>query len=141
MDAFFAAAALSCMSFIFYGELAGIRTQDPRLKRALLYLLSYELVQGRFFKTTIAGAEAPGAGRRECAAIAERIEKGDDGQSGPQAPHPTAAEVLSMTSSDIWLPRCYRRADDLVPFALKARIYSSFRDSICLKSAPKVVGK
>ena len=32
------------------GELAGIRTQDPRLKRALLYQLSYELVQGRFFK-------------------------------------------------------------------------------------------
>jgi hypothetical protein len=30
-------------SFIFYGELAGIRTQDPRLKRALLYQLSYEL--------------------------------------------------------------------------------------------------
>ena len=29
------------------GELAGIRTQDPRLKRALLYQLSYELVQGR----------------------------------------------------------------------------------------------
>ena len=29
--------------FIFYGELAGIRTQDPRLKRALLYQLSYEL--------------------------------------------------------------------------------------------------
>ena len=29
------------------GELAGARTQDPRLKRALLYLLSYELVQGR----------------------------------------------------------------------------------------------
>ena len=26
------------------GELAGIRTQDPRLKRALLYQLSYELV-------------------------------------------------------------------------------------------------
>jgi hypothetical protein len=25
------------------GELAGIRTQDPRLKRALLYQLSYEL--------------------------------------------------------------------------------------------------
>jgi hypothetical protein len=25
------------------GELAGIRTQDPRLKRALLYHLSYEL--------------------------------------------------------------------------------------------------
>jgi hypothetical protein len=33
------------------GELAGARTQDPRLKRALLYQLSYELVQGRFFKT------------------------------------------------------------------------------------------
>ena len=30
-------------SFIFCGELAGIRTQDPRLKRALLYQLSYEL--------------------------------------------------------------------------------------------------
>jgi hypothetical protein len=28
---------------MFGGELAGIRTQDPRLKRALLYLLSYEL--------------------------------------------------------------------------------------------------
>ena len=33
--------------FILSGEPAGIRTQDPRLKRALLYLLSYELVQGR----------------------------------------------------------------------------------------------
>ena len=30
-------------SFIMSGELAGIRTQDPRLKRALLYQLSYEL--------------------------------------------------------------------------------------------------
>lgn len=30
------------------GELAGIRTQDPRLKRALLYQLSYELVQVAF---------------------------------------------------------------------------------------------
>ncbi len=29
--------------FILNGELAGIRTQDPRLKRALLYQLSYEL--------------------------------------------------------------------------------------------------
>jgi len=29
--------------FIHYGELAGARTQDPRLKRALLYQLSYEL--------------------------------------------------------------------------------------------------
>ena len=27
------------------GELAGIRTQDPRIKSALLYHLSYELVQ------------------------------------------------------------------------------------------------
>jgi hypothetical protein len=26
------------------GELAGIRTQDPRIKSALLYQLSYELV-------------------------------------------------------------------------------------------------
>jgi hypothetical protein len=26
-----------------FGELAGTRTQDPRLKRALLYQLSYEL--------------------------------------------------------------------------------------------------
>ena len=30
--------------FNLNGELAGARTQDPRLKRALLYLLSYELV-------------------------------------------------------------------------------------------------
>jgi hypothetical protein len=42
------------------GELAGIRTQDPRLKRALLYQLSYELVQGRFFQATIC-EEAGGA--------------------------------------------------------------------------------
>ena len=40
------------------GELAGIRTQDPRLKRALLYQLSYELVQGRSFKTNT-GDELP----------------------------------------------------------------------------------
>jgi hypothetical protein len=31
------------MLLILCGELAGIRTQDPRLKRALLYQLSYEL--------------------------------------------------------------------------------------------------
>ncbi len=30
--------------FILCGELAGARTQDQRLKRALLYQLSYELV-------------------------------------------------------------------------------------------------
>jgi hypothetical protein len=29
--------------FILNGELAGIRTQDQRLKRAMLYQLSYEL--------------------------------------------------------------------------------------------------
>ncbi len=28
-----------------YGESAGIRTQDPRLKRAMLYQLSYRLSQ------------------------------------------------------------------------------------------------
>ena len=33
----------SSKSFVLSGELAGIRTQDPRLKRALLYQLSYEL--------------------------------------------------------------------------------------------------
>jgi hypothetical protein len=32
-----------CCKLLIYGELAGIRTQDPRLKRALLYQLSYEL--------------------------------------------------------------------------------------------------
>ena len=47
-------------SFIMSGELAGIRTQDPRLKRALLYLLSYELVQCRFLKTNTAENSAPG---------------------------------------------------------------------------------
>ncbi len=36
------------------GELAGNRTQDPRLKRALLYQLSYELFENRFFQTTTA---------------------------------------------------------------------------------------
>ena len=34
------------------GELAGIRTQDPRLKRALLYQLSYELVKAAISKLT-----------------------------------------------------------------------------------------
>ena len=32
-------------NFLVSGEPAGIRTQDPRLKRALLYQLSYELTQ------------------------------------------------------------------------------------------------
>ena len=30
-------------AWVLHGELAGARTQDPRLKRALLYQLSYEL--------------------------------------------------------------------------------------------------
>jgi hypothetical protein len=43
-----------CCKLFRSGELAGIRTQDPRLKRALLYLLSYELTgKSRFFKTNI----------------------------------------------------------------------------------------
>src|SRR5580658_2569385 len=45
--------------FILNGELAGTRTQDPRLKRALLYQLSYELVQGRSFKTTTGRPSPP----------------------------------------------------------------------------------
>ena len=48
--------SVSCWtkSLILCGELAGIRTQDPRLKRALLYLLSYELTgKSRYFKTNI----------------------------------------------------------------------------------------
>jgi hypothetical protein len=32
-------------SFILSGELGGSRTHDPRLKRALLYQLSYELLR------------------------------------------------------------------------------------------------
>ena len=36
-------AALSFKSFIFYGEPGADRTHDPRLKRALLYQLSYGL--------------------------------------------------------------------------------------------------
>src|SRR5271167_4756636 len=39
------------------GELAGNRTQDPRLKRALLYQLSYELAECRFLKVNT-GASA-----------------------------------------------------------------------------------
>src|ERR1700690_2465800 len=42
------------------GEPAGTRTQDPRLKRALLYQLSYELVQGRSFKITTGRPPLPG---------------------------------------------------------------------------------
>jgi hypothetical protein len=41
------------------GELAGTRTQDPRLKRALLYQLSYELVQGRSFQIITGPTSAP----------------------------------------------------------------------------------
>ena len=33
----------SAKVFVLNGELAGTRTQDPRLKRAMLYQLSYEL--------------------------------------------------------------------------------------------------
>ena len=46
--------------FIFYGELAGNRTQDPRLKRALLYQLSYELADCRFLKVTTGSSGPPG---------------------------------------------------------------------------------
>jgi hypothetical protein len=35
------------------GELGAVRTHDPRLKRALLYQLSYELAKAATFKTTI----------------------------------------------------------------------------------------
>jgi hypothetical protein len=41
--AFLQVDAVAGKFFILNGELAGIRTQDPRLKRALLYQLSYEL--------------------------------------------------------------------------------------------------
>jgi hypothetical protein len=47
------------------GELAGIRTQDPRLKRALLYLLSYELVLRK------SSGFAPGREKEEIAAGAK----------------------------------------------------------------------
>jgi hypothetical protein len=42
-----------------YGESAGIRTQDPRLKRAMLYQLSY-----RLSKTERRHIVTRGAGRR-----------------------------------------------------------------------------
>ena len=35
------------VSFVKYGEPAGTRTQGPRLKRAMLYLLSYRLTSRR----------------------------------------------------------------------------------------------
>ena len=41
------------MLFILNGELAGDRTQDPRLKRALLYLLSYELSPSAIYLDSI----------------------------------------------------------------------------------------
>ena len=47
-----------CLRF-WDGELAGIRTQDPRLKRALLYLLSYELVLDRFIQIITRAALMP----------------------------------------------------------------------------------
>ena len=40
-----------------------------------------------------------------------------------------------------WLPTCYRRALQLVPFALSARLSSSWRHPLQCKYAPKVVGK
>ena len=60
--------------FILNGELAGTRTQDPRLKRALLYQLSYELVQGRSFKTTTEPNDA--AEGRRVAWGPDELEKG-----------------------------------------------------------------
>ena len=53
------------------GELAGIRTQDPRLKRALLYQLSYELVQGRYLQTNTGNVLLP-RGREVTAAMAPK---------------------------------------------------------------------
>ncbi len=41
------------------GELAGNRTQDPRLKRALLYQLSYELENCRFLNVNIGASLGP----------------------------------------------------------------------------------
>ena len=48
------------MSGLRDGELAGNRTQDPRLKRALLYQLSYELAQQCYFQTNTAADSAHG---------------------------------------------------------------------------------
>src|SRR5580658_6304677 len=46
------------------GELAGTRTQDPRLKRALLYQLSYELPQNAAVSKLPQGELRVGSGRR-----------------------------------------------------------------------------
>ena len=40
----------TCFSF-FSSDPAGIRTQDPRLKRALLYQLSYGIITNAFLKS------------------------------------------------------------------------------------------
>jgi hypothetical protein len=50
-------------SFIMSGELAGTRTQDPRLKRALLYQLSYELFWAAVSKLTQYGTGLHAASR------------------------------------------------------------------------------
>jgi hypothetical protein len=47
--AFLSLKSLFAKLFILNGELAGIRTQDPRLKRALLYQLSYELTTYSYY--------------------------------------------------------------------------------------------
>jgi hypothetical protein len=41
------------------GELGGARTHDPRLKRALLYQLSYELFYDRLFQIITGAAKLP----------------------------------------------------------------------------------
>ena len=41
------------------GELGGNRTHDPRLKRALLYQLSYELLYDRLFQIITGAAKLP----------------------------------------------------------------------------------
>ena len=41
------------------GEPGGNRTHDRRLKRALLYQLSYELVKGHYIKIIITAASPP----------------------------------------------------------------------------------
>ena len=50
---------MSRKSLMLDGESAGIRTQDPRLKRAMLYQLSYRLsqTQRRHIVTRGAGRE------------------------------------------------------------------------------------
>jgi hypothetical protein len=94
--------------FCSYGEPAGTRTQDPRLKRALLYQLSYELTSDSTSDSrltqqmaTVVAVQASFCGQKTAWFVAWQgrdTAKGGLSGAGPRVyrghPHPLVASAL-----------------------------------------------